>query len=63
MGDEGHMKLRMARLEGPYYSYSQTQIDEYINRGLSNFMKLGGNIPFTDFMKKINGRLLLLIYQ
>ena len=51
MEDEEQIKLRMAKLEC-CYSYSQTQIDEYINRGLSNFMKLGGNIPFTDFMKK-----------
>ena len=41
----------MARLQAAYY-YSQTQIDEYINRGLANFMGVGGNNPWGEFIKK-----------
>lgn len=44
----------MAKLE-VWYRYSQIQIDEYINRGLANFMGVGGNMPFEDFIKKSGG--------
>lgn len=51
MGDEGLISVHMTRLTVAY-CYTQAQIDEYINRGLSNFMKLGGNIPWGNFIEK-----------
>lgn len=45
----------MARLTVSYI-YTQTQIDEYINRGISNFMGAGGNIPWGEFIKKYGSK-------
>ena len=49
MEDEELCKLHMLTSD---CRYTQSQIDEYINRGISNFMKLGGNIPWGEFIKK-----------
>ena len=51
MGDEELVKVHMASL-AIERTITKAQIDEYVNRGLANFMGVGGNIPWGEFIKK-----------